>query len=71
MMGGGRGMIMPTSTLPIAIVGIGNTSTNANNIVPKKNLFILLPPLSILDLTSCNRVVLVLFLLSQRRSSCL
>jgi len=30
---------MLTSTL--AIVGIGNTSTNANNIVPKINLFIL------------------------------
>jgi hypothetical protein len=38
-MGGGREMLMPTSTL--AIVGIGNTSTNAKSIVPKSNFFIL------------------------------
>jgi hypothetical protein len=34
-MGGGREM------LTLAIVGIGNTSTNARSIVPKSNLFIL------------------------------
>jgi hypothetical protein len=34
-MGGGREM------LTLAIVGIGNTSTNAKSIVPKSNFFIL------------------------------
>jgi hypothetical protein len=38
-MGGGREMLMPTSTL--AIVGIENTSTNAKSIIPKSNFFIL------------------------------
>ena len=53
MMSGGRGILTLTSTL--AIVGIGNTSINAKNIVPNKNLFILWPPLSIPDLISGNR----------------
>jgi hypothetical protein len=35
MIGGGREMLMPTSTL--AIVGKGSTSTNAKSIVPKSN----------------------------------
>ena len=39
MMGGGREMLMPTSTL--AIVRKGSTSTNAKSIVPKSNFFIL------------------------------
>ena len=39
MMGGGREMLMLTSTL--AIVGKGSTSTNAKSIVPKSNFFIL------------------------------
>jgi hypothetical protein len=39
-MGGGREMLMPTATL--AIVGIGNTSTNAKSIVPNNNFFIFL-----------------------------
>ena len=42
-------MLMPTSTP--AIVGIGNTSTNAKSIVPKSNFFILQSPLFIPDLT--------------------
>jgi hypothetical protein len=40
-MSGGREMLMPTFTF--AIAGIGNTSTNAKNIVPRSNFFILLP----------------------------
>jgi hypothetical protein len=38
-------MLMPTSTL--AIVGIGNASTNAKSIVPQSSFFILQPPLYI------------------------
>jgi hypothetical protein len=38
-MSGGREMLTPTSTL--AIIGTGNTSTNAKNNVPKNNFFIL------------------------------
>jgi hypothetical protein len=45
-MGGGREM------LTRAIVGIGNTSTNARSIVSKSNFFILQPPLSIPNLAS-------------------
>jgi hypothetical protein len=37
-MGGGE---IPTFTLTLAIVGTGNTSTNAKNNVPKNNFFIL------------------------------
>jgi hypothetical protein len=37
----------PTLTLTLAIAGIGNTSTNAKNNVPKSNFFILLSPLHI------------------------
>jgi hypothetical protein len=37
-MGGGREILMPTTTF--AIVGIGNTSTNANSIGPKSSFFI-------------------------------
>jgi hypothetical protein len=42
----GKGREMPILTSTPAIVGIGNTSTNAKSIVPKSNFFILLPPLS-------------------------
>jgi hypothetical protein len=44
-MGGGREI--PILTFTPAIVGIGTTITNAKNIVPKSNFFILLPPLYI------------------------
>jgi hypothetical protein len=44
-MGGGRGIPMCISIA--AIVGIGTTMTNANNMVPKSNFFILLPPILI------------------------
>jgi hypothetical protein len=35
------GREMPTFTLTLAIVGTGNTSTNAKSIVIKNNFFIL------------------------------
>jgi hypothetical protein len=38
-MSGGREMLMPISTL--AIVGMGAAITNAKNIVPNSNFFIL------------------------------
>jgi hypothetical protein len=41
------GKEMPTFTLTLAIVGAGNTNTNAKNNVPKSNFFILLSPLHI------------------------
>jgi hypothetical protein len=40
-MGGGKEMLMLTSTLAIAVKG--NTSPIAKSIVPKSNLFILQP----------------------------
>lgn len=43
-MGGGREIPILMSTA--AIAGIGTTITNANRIVPTSNLFILLPPFS-------------------------
>jgi hypothetical protein len=49
MMGGGRAMLMLTSTR--AIVGKGSTSTNAKSVVAKKKFFILQPHLSIPALT--------------------
>jgi hypothetical protein len=39
-MGGGKGMLTPTSTLPIAIVGLGTAITNAKSAIPKSNFFI-------------------------------
>jgi hypothetical protein len=44
-MGGGREMLIPT--LISAIVGRGNTGTNAKSNVPKTNFFIELPHLQI------------------------
>jgi hypothetical protein len=41
-MGGGRATPTPTATP--AIVGIGTTNINTKSIVPKNNVFILLPP---------------------------
>jgi hypothetical protein len=41
-MGGGREMLM--STFTPAIAETGNTDTDANSIVPKRNFFILQPP---------------------------
>jgi len=43
-------MLMLISTL--AIVGIGKASTNAKNIIPKSNVFILLPPLFLAETSS-------------------
>jgi hypothetical protein len=42
-MGGGRGMLTPTSTLPIAIVGVGTAITSAKSTIPKSNFFIFSP----------------------------
>jgi hypothetical protein len=41
------GKEIPTFTLTLAIVGAGNTNTNAKNNVPKNNFFIFLSPLHI------------------------
>jgi hypothetical protein len=41
------GREIPTFTLTLAIVGAGNTNTNAKNNVPKNNFFIFLSPLHI------------------------
>jgi hypothetical protein len=43
------GREIPTFTLTLAIVGAGNTNTNAKNNVPKSNFFILLSPLLIIS----------------------
>jgi hypothetical protein len=47
MIGGGRGMLTPTSTLPIAIAGPGIAITNAKSAIPKSNFFISLSPIYI------------------------
>jgi hypothetical protein len=40
-MGGGRGILTPTSTLPIAFTVTGNVSNNDISSVPNINFFIL------------------------------
>jgi hypothetical protein len=46
-MGGGRGI--PTLIFTCAIVGIGTTIANTKRTAPKDNVFIFLPPLSIIS----------------------
>jgi hypothetical protein len=40
------GKEIPTLTSTLAIVGAGNTNTNAKSIVPKNIFFILCPPIA-------------------------